>query len=274
MSSSVLSRLTSLSTVVAIAHRGGAKLRPENTMPAFEHAVSLGVDALECDVHLSRDGEVVVIHDATLDRTTDTHGDVSGRRAADLARVDAGHQFGPAQGFPYRGAGIGVPRLEDLLRRWPDMPFVVEIKGDRPETAVRTLEVIREAGADERVIVGGFSMAVLGEVRRLASHLLTSASSAEVQAALRRSYFLLSPRRTGFHLFQVPVRLKGRRVLTRPFVRAIRRAGVPVQAWIVDELDEMERLVDWGVTGLISDRPDRAVELVRRVEADKGRQGR
>jgi glycerophosphoryl diester phosphodiesterase len=261
MPSPVLSRLTSLSTVVAIAHRGGSKLRPENTMPAFEHAISLGVDAVECDVHLTRDDEIVVIHDPTLDRTTDAHGAVSAWRARDLAGVDAAHRFGPREGFPYRGAGIGIPRLEDVLRRWPSMPFVIEIKGDRPETAARTLEVIAACGADERVIVGGFSMTVLAEVRRLRADLVTSASSAEVQAALRRSYFLLRPRRTGFQLFQVPVRLKGRQVLTRHFVRVLHRAGIPVQAWIVDELDEMQRLVEWGVTGLISDRPDRAVAV-------------
>ena len=243
MPSSVLTRLMSLSTVVAIAHRGGSKLRPENTIPAFEHAVSLGVDALECDVHLSRDGEVVVIHDPTLDRTTNTHGEVGAWRAHDLAQLDAAHQFAPERQFPYRAQGIGVPRLEDVLRRWPEIPVVVEIKGERAALAGRVLEVIHENRASERVIVGGFSQAVLSEVRRLAPQLVTSASSAEVQAALRRSYFLISPRRTGFNLFQAPVRLRGQSILTRQFVRTARRAGIPVQAWIVDEEDEMRRLV-------------------------------
>jgi glycerophosphoryl diester phosphodiesterase len=265
MPSSVLTRLTSLSTVVAIAHRGGAKLRPENTMPAFEHAVALGVDALECDVHLSRDGEVVVIHDPTLDRTTNAHGEVAGWRAHDLGQLDAAHQFLPSSLFPYRGQGIGVPRLDDVLRRWPAIPVVVEIKGDRADLAARVLDVIRDNRADERVIVGGFSQAVLSEVRRIEPRLLTSASSAEVQAALRRSYFFMMPRRTGFALFQAPVRLRGKSILTRQFVRSSRRAGIPVQAWIVDEEDEMRRLVQWGVTGLISDRPDTAVRVARRA---------
>jgi glycerophosphoryl diester phosphodiesterase len=223
--------------------------------------VSLGVDALECDVHLSRDGDVVVIHDPTLDRTTDTRGDVAARTADELSRVDAGHHFGSAEGFPFRGQGIGVPRLADLLGRWPDMPVVVEIKGDRPDAAVRVLEVIREAGAEERVIVGGFSLVVLATIRRLAPGVVTSASSSESYAALRRSYFLVAPRRPAFHLFQVPVRLRGKPILTRRFVRTACRAGLPVQVWVVDELDEMRRLIDWGVTGIISDRPDRAVTV-------------
>src|SRR5262245_23053736 len=110
-------RLFSLTDLSAIAHRGGSKLRPENTVAAFDHAVSLGVDAFECDVHLSRDGEPVVIHDPTLDRTTDAAGPVRNLTTAELADVDAGHQFNPAAGFPFRGRVGGVPRLADLLRR-------------------------------------------------------------------------------------------------------------------------------------------------------------
>src|SRR5262245_19201998 len=103
--------------VAAIAHRGGSKLRPENTLAAFDHAVALGVDGLECDVHLSRDGVPVVIHDATLDRTTDASGLVSARPAAELAAIDAAARFEEAAGAPFRGRGIGVPRLSEVLDR-------------------------------------------------------------------------------------------------------------------------------------------------------------
>src|SRR5580765_2662312 len=106
--------LTAPGRVLAIAHRGGSKLRPENTLAAFNHAVTLGVDAFECDVHLSSDGEVVLIHDDTLDRTTDGSGRVSDRTASELSRIDAGFRFGEADGFPWRGRGLGVPRLADL----------------------------------------------------------------------------------------------------------------------------------------------------------------
>ena len=257
----LLSPLLSLSRVTAIAHRGGAALRPENTMTAFAHAVALGADALECDVHLSRDGEAVVIHDATLDRTTDVTGPVAALGVRELARADAGYRFGAAEGFPFRGKGCGIPTLTDVLSTWPGVPVVVEIKGDRAETAARVLDVVRELGAEHRVIVGGFSAIVLEAVRRSGRRVITSASSVEVQSALRRSAVWLTPRRTGFDLFQVPIRLRGRRVLTRAFVRAARRARVPVQVWIVDDAREMRELVSWGVTGLISDRPDVAIEV-------------
>lgn len=264
----MLSRLLSLNAPVAIAHRGGSRLRPENTLSAFAHACSLGVDAVECDVHLSADGEPVVIHDDRLERTTDAHGAVGELTAAELARVDAGATFVDVRGArPYRACGIGVPRLSDVLERVGHLPVVVEIKGADVRTAERALDVIREAGALSRVIVGGFSHQVVGHVRTVAPHVPTSASRNEVQSALRRAWFTLAPRRTGYELFQVPTRLAGRAILTRGFVRAARRAGVPVQAWIVDAPLEMETLLSWGVTGLISDRPDLAVDAVRRVGA-------
>jgi glycerophosphoryl diester phosphodiesterase len=261
----MLSRLLSLDTPSVIAHRGGSKLRPENTIPAFEHAVSLGVDAIECDVHLSKDGEVVVIHDDRLDRTTDHTGPVSRLTAAELAQVDAGAKFQAADGqASYRGSNIGVPLLSDVLSRCPHIPVIVEIKGDQPEIVDTVLRVIRDAGAESRVIVGGFSRRVLAAVRATSPGTLTSASLPEVQSAIRRSWCWLPPRRTGFQLFQIPLRFRGRQVLRRHIVRAARRGGFPVQAWIVDDPADMRMILDWGVTGIITDRPDVAIEEVTR----------
>jgi glycerophosphoryl diester phosphodiesterase len=232
-------------------------------MAAFDQAAGLGVDAIECDVHLSKDGEVVVLHDATLDRTTDAAGPVSARTAHELSQVDAGYRFGPAQGYPRRGRGVGVPRLADVLRRFEAMPVVIEIKGDRPDRAARVIEVVRAAGAEARVIIGGFSLPVLAAVRALAPDIVTSASRPEVQAAIRRAVLRLAPRRPAFRVFQMPVRMGRRPLLTPAFVRVVNRAGLPAHAWIVDDAHEMRELLARGVTGLISDRPDVAVATVR-----------
>ena len=178
-----------------------------------------------------------------------------------LSRVDAAFRFGEAQGFPYRGTGIGVPRLETVLARFPALPLVVEIKGDDPLVGQRVMETVAAAGALDRVVIGGFSERVIRSVRASFPAVPTSAARAEVQSALRRSYLWLPPRPTGMALFQVPLRLRGRRVLTRRLVRSVRRAGLPVQAWIVDEPDDMRTILEWGVTGLISDRPDVAIAI-------------
>jgi glycerophosphoryl diester phosphodiesterase len=249
--------------VAAIAHRGGAKLRPENTFLAFDQAAALGVDAMECDVHLSRDNVPVVIHDATLDRTTDETGPVNARSAAELATIDAAARFGVEQGFPYRGRGHGVPRLAELLDRHPDVPFIVEIKDDRPADVATVLSVLAASRRPDRFSVGSFHQSVVDVVRRLAPRIPTSASRDEVRHAIRRAYVRIPPRRTGYALFQVPFRFQGRQIFGRPFVRTAVRARVPVQAWIIDAPEDMRRLMAWGVSGLISDRPDIAVQVVR-----------
>ena len=259
--------LLSFDRVAAIAHRGGSALRPENTLLAFDHAVSMGVDGLECDVQLSRDGEVVVIHDPTVQRTTDGTGAVKDLTADELARLDAGAQFGADRRWPYRGHGLGIPTFRSLLKRYRDLPFVVEVKSDQPAVADRALAVIREAGAEDRVIVAAFSHAVVAHVRRVAPHIPTSGSRPEVQSALLRSWLWRKPRLTGYRLLQVPFRFRGRQVLTRGYVRAARRAGIPVHSWIVDLPEDLQAIIDWGVTGLISDRPDLAVEAARLANA-------
>ena len=259
--------LLTFDRVVAIAHRGGSALRPENTILAFDHAASLGVDGLECDVQLSRDGEVVVIHDPTVQRTTDGTGAVKDFTADELARLDAGAQFGADRRWPYRGHGIGIPTFRSVLKRYRELPLVVEVKSDQPEVADRALALIREADAEDRVILAGFSHTVVAHVRRVAPHIPTSGSRPEVQSALLRSWLWMKPRLTGYRLLQVPFRFRGRQVLTRGYVRAARRAGIPVHSWIVDRPEDLQAMIDWGVTGLISDRPDLAVEAARSANA-------
>ncbi|HUF48118.1 MAG TPA: glycerophosphodiester phosphodiesterase [Vicinamibacterales bacterium] len=261
----MLNRLLAPTRALAIAHRGGSTLRPENTMAAFDHAAALGVDALECDVRLSKDDVPVVIHDSTLDRTTDRTGPVAALTADELARVDAGWHFGPEAGYPHRGRGYGVPRLVDLLARHPTLPFIIEIKSDAADLVVPVFEAVDRAGAVDRVIIGAFSQAVLDRVRRHTPRVPTSASRAEIASALRRTRFGLRPKRGAYDLVQAPYYFRGRRIFGRRFVTSFVCAGLPVQAWIVDEESDMRTLIDWGVTGIISDRPDRAVQVVNSV---------
>lgn len=259
----VAHRLLRLTGAAVLAHRGGLALRPENTLAAFDHARSLGVDGFEIDVHLSRDGEPVVIHDAMLERTTNGTGPVGARSADELAGVDAAWAFGPAERFPFRGRGLGVPRLSDVLDRYREMAIVVEIKGDDPRTAARTVAVIREAGAEGRVMVAGFSQAVVDAARRLAPDVPTSASRPESRAAIRRARFWLPLSPPAYRAFLVPFRHVGLPQFGRRFVRTARQAGVPVHAWTINDPGDMRTLIDWGVTGLVTDRPDLAIETIR-----------
>jgi glycerophosphoryl diester phosphodiesterase len=245
----------------AIAHRGGARRRPENTMAACDHAVALGVDAIELDVHLSRDGHPVVIHDPTLDRTTDARGAVADYTADALNHLDAAWHFADSTGFPFRGQGIGVPTLAQVLTRHRDMSFTIEFKGESAALVDRTVDVVRRCDAVERVLFGSFSSAALARVRQQPTPFVTSAAVPDVTRALIRSKFFIGPGRRDYQLFQVPEVKNGTRVVSPRFVRLARRAGLPVQVWIVNDDADMRRLFDWGVTGLISDTPDVAVHV-------------
>jgi glycerophosphoryl diester phosphodiesterase len=248
---------------LVLAHRGGAGLRPENTLAAFDHAAALGADGVECDVHLARDGELVVIHDATLDRTTDAQGPVADRTADELARVDAAARFTAPDGATFAGQGFGVPRLRDLLRRFPQFRFVIELKGTNPAVGVAAARLVAAEGALDRVCFGGFDDGVVQAARGAVAGVVSSAATNEILWALYRSYVRLSPRAPAYQGFQLPERYAARRIVSERFMRVMRRAGLPVQVWTVNTPDDIRRLLGWGVQAIITDLPDMAVPIVR-----------
>ena len=248
---------------LVLAHRGGAGLRPENTMASFEHGAACGADGFEFDVRLARDGEAVVIHDDTLDRTTDATGPVADLTADQLAQVDAGAKFRPEDGAPFKGHGFGVPRLRDVLRRFPGLPCVIELKGEDPAVAHAAVDVARECGALDRICFGGFSDRVVRAARAAGPAVITSAATEEIRWALYRAWLGLAPRAPQFRGFQVPERYGPTTVVTPRFVRVMRRAGLFVQVWTVNTVPDLNRLLGWGVHGVISDVPDLAVRAVR-----------
>jgi glycerophosphoryl diester phosphodiesterase len=244
------------------AHRGGSALRPENTFAAFDHGLSLGADGLELDVHLSHDNVVVVHHDATLDRTTNGTGPIAARSAAELATLDAGWHYA-SPGFEFRGQAGGIPTLAEVLRRYRGISIIVELKVNDPAMAVRTIDAIRAAGALDRVAVGSFGTRVLRAARAYEPRLLTGSSREETRLALYRSWVRWPVRTPSYDAFQVP-ELSGRtRVVSPRFIRYAHESGLAVQVWTIDRADDMQRLLEWGVDGIITDRPDIAVDVVR-----------
>ena len=250
---------------LVFAHRGGAKLAPENTMAAFANGVTLGSDGIELDVHLSRDGVPVVIHDQTLDRTTDATGRVSARTAAELACVDAGYRFTSADGaFPFRGRGIGVPTLEEVLTTFGDRRIIIEMKTGEPALARAVATLVECAGAAGRVCVGSFYDTGLAVIRAIAPAIATSASEHEARWTLYRSWvrWPFGASRP-YCAFQVPERAGRLRVISPPFIRQVHRDGARVDVWVVDDPADMKRMFAWGIDGVITDRPDLAVPITR-----------
>lgn len=258
--------------VSVLAHAGGALLWPDNTMLAFSNAAAMGADVLELDVHRVADGEFVVIHDDTVDRTTDGSGAVAGASMVDLRRLDAGYRWtsaGPSSAtdgeFPYRGQGVTLPTLREVLGAFPDTAVNIEIKQNDPDVAAALCAQVRELGATERVMVGSFHGGALAEFRRACPEVATSASQNEVIVFLLleklRLTAVLSPQ---YDALQVPVSQYGVPIVTQHFVDAASSRGLDVHVWTINDEADMRDLVRLGVHGLITDRPDRALRVLGR----------
>jgi glycerophosphoryl diester phosphodiesterase len=228
---------------LVFAHRGGSALRPENTIEAFDHGMALGADGIELDVHLSRDGVVVVHHDRALDRTTTLGGPIAARDADQLRRAR-------------------VPAFADVLARYRDARIIVEMKVNDGALAAAVVQAVRTAGAVDRVCLGAFGYRVLRAARALEPRLATSASREEVRWALYRSWCGWPVSNVAYAGYQVPEMAGRTRVVSRRFVEGAHRAGLGVQVWTVDTEEDARRLLAWGVDALITDRPDIIVPLV------------
>jgi glycerophosphoryl diester phosphodiesterase len=251
-------------TPLIYAHRGGAALRPENTIAAFDHGLACGADGLEFDVHLSRDGVVVIHHDDTLERTTNGRGPIAALTASELAALDAGYHFEDEDdtGFPFRGQGMGVPTLREVLRRYPHAHVIIEMKVGGEDLAGRVVDEVRGAGAVDRVAIGSFHAEAIRAVRRCEPAIATGAVKEETRWALYRSWIGLGIGTTPYREFQVPEWAGYTPIVTRRFVTAAHRAGIPVKVWTVNGAEDMRRLVAVGVDALITDRPDVARSVV------------
>ena len=236
-------------------------LGPENTLAAFDLGMAAGADGLELDVHLSADGIPVVHHDERLERTTDGSGPIASRTAAELARVDAAHHFAVAGRFAFRGQGIGIPSLREVLNRYRDARIIVEMKVDDPALGHAVLREVRAADAVDRVCAAGYGARAIRAVRNAEPALATSATLGEVRRALRRTWLCWPARRVDYRGYQIP-ELAGRiRVVSPRFVRYAHDGNLKVQVWTVDTEPHMRRLLGWGVDALISNRPDLAVKI-------------
>lgn len=251
------------------AHRGGSALAPENTIPAFDRGLASGADGLELDVHLSADGVPVVHHDATLDRTTDAAGPVTRLTAAQLARVDAGWAFEREGAFPFRGQGIGVPTLREVLVRYAGFPIIIEMKMDDGALARAVVAEVQRADAVGRVCLAGFGGRSARAARAELHEADASAHQSEVRRDLYLSWLRWPLRRSVYGGYQIPEVAGGTRVVSPRFIAAAHRAGLKVQVWTVDDDADMARLLDWGVDALITNRPDLAVQVRDRYVASR-----
>jgi glycerophosphoryl diester phosphodiesterase len=221
---------------LALAHRGGAGEATENSPATFQRAVDLGYRWIETDVRATIDGHAVVFHDATMDRTTDASGPLSSKA---LAQVRASRM----------ADGQAPITLVEALLQWPDVRFNVDVKAD--DTIAAFLRAVTEARAWDRVCAAAFSISRLARLRTLAGpRLATSMGPSEVTRLA-----LGVPGHSPACAAQVPHSARGIPVVTRRFVERAHSRGLQVHVWTIDDPVEMEKLLDLGVDGLVTDRP-------------------
>lgn len=259
-------------TPLVLAHRGGADIRPENTFEAYDYAIGIGVDVLEIDARLSKDGEFVVIHDSTVDRTTDGTGRVEEKTLAELKSLDAGFRFTKDKGrsFPFRGKGLRIPTLEETLDRYKEKNINIEIKQVSGEKARDLCSILRGRIDTKRTVIASVSGDFLYPFRKECPEFTTSATFSEVLDFLTRHKVGVSSSYSPMMRFlQIPAGFRYLTVLDEGFAASARSKGLGIHVWTINDEKEMRRMIRLGVDGIITDRPDLLIKVIEEENAQR-----
>jgi len=259
--------------VLVVAHQGGESLRPSNTMEAFRHGVDLGVDVLDTDLHRTADGVLVLIHDETVDRTSNGTGAVRDLTIAELRQLDFGYRFTPiddegdgAGSHPWRDRGLGIVTVDELFAEFgTEVRYGIEIKQTVPEAADELCDAITAAGLVDHVLVSSFAQSNMDAFRVACPEVATSATEGEV----RRFYVLARLRLSGFHRpahdgLQIPERSGRWHLLSDRVIGTADAWNLPIVPWTIDDPETMADLIEAGVAGINTNRPDLLIEVLGR----------
>lgn len=251
---------------LVIAHRGGGGIAPENTLAAFRRSVELGVDVLELDVRSTADGELVVIHDSKVDRTTNGNGLVSDMTFETIRKLDAGFNWTKDEGktYPFRGENIKIPTLREVFEAFPNTKINIEPKYDSPSPVTPLCSLINEFNRADKVIVGAFNATVLAEFRTSCRGVATSASPTEASSFLFGYNIGLSESFSPeMQVFQIPQKIGSWQIVTEEYVKALHERNLEVHVWTINEIEDMKQLLKIKADGIMTDYPDRLLNLLK-----------
>jgi glycerophosphoryl diester phosphodiesterase len=262
---------SNFSPPLIIAHQGGDGIWPGNTMYAFENAVEIGADVLEMDVHITKDSHIVLMHDGEVDRTTDGTGMVEELTLAELQQLDAAYRWSNDGGktFPYRGQGIQVPTLDTVFQNFAQMRYVIEIKLTQNRMDQPLCDLIRTHNLQDKVMIASFHDEALGHFRETCPEVATSASRTEVRnfVLLGKAFLsgLLAPQYQSLQPPYDPKESMNIPIMTARFIREAHAKNVKVEPWTVDDPELMKQYIEWGVDGIMTDRPDLMIKVLREM---------
>ena len=251
-----------------VAHRGDSAFFPENTLEAFRSAYELGVDVIETDVHLTKDGKIVIWHDPTLERNTNGSGTLESHTLSELKALDAGYTFTKDGGktYPFRGKGVQLATLDEALKALPDARFNIDLKSQEEEIVPRYIEVIKSNNAADRVCTASFHLNNLKKLRAAEPDFLTSISTLEVIPLLMRQKLHILPKEFNKKIiFQIPEAQYGIRIITPSFVREMHKRGAVIMVWTINEKEKMKELFSLGVDTVMTDNPRLLIEVAEEL---------
>jgi glycerophosphoryl diester phosphodiesterase len=256
---------------LVIAHQGGDGIRPGDTMVAFEHAVQIGADVLEMDAHITKDGQIILMHDEKVDRTTEGIGLIEDKTVEELMQLDAAYKWSNDNGktFPYRGQGIQVPTLEGLFQKFPDMRYVIEIKLTQNPIDKPLCDLIRKYNMQDQAVIASFHDEAMRRFRETCPEVATSASRAEVTKFVLLGKILLSglimPQYESIQPPYDPQESMNIPIMTKLFLREAHAKNIAVEPWTVDDPELMKQYIKWGVDGIMTDRPDLMIDVLKEL---------
>jgi glycerophosphoryl diester phosphodiesterase len=255
---------------LVIAHQGGELLAPSNTLTAFQQAVDLGVDVLEFDIHITKDGQLVTIHDPTVDRTTNGTGNVHDLTLDEIQKLDAGYHFEDLDGeLSYRGKGAYIPSLEEVFQTFPTMKMVIEIKDDNPaqrvpEISEKLWSLIQKYQKEDQVVVASFDQQIINQFKEVSKgKVALSAGEDEIRKfIIFKKLFLANLYRPNADVFQIPTKESIFNLASPSIMKEANRRNVNIQYWTIDDKETMRSLVEDGADGIITNRPDLMLEVL------------
>lgn len=255
---------------LVIAHQGGELLAPSNTMAAFTNAANMGVDVIETDLHITKDGYLVAIHDPTVDRTTNGHGKVADMTLEDIQKLDAGYHFKDLNGnYSYRGKGVYIPAAEEMFQTFDHMRIEMEIKDDNPperidEMASKLWALIKKYHMEDKILVASFDQNILDTFNKYAKdRVATCGGKQEVtKFVVFHKFFLRNLYQPHTDSFQIPIEDSGFDLTDQKLITGAHRRGQDISYWTIDDPKEMKKLLDAGADGILTNRPDLLLKIV------------
>jgi len=253
---------------LVIAHQGGDGVWPGDSMYAFEKAVEIGADVLEMDAHITKDSQIVLMHDEKVDRTTDGTGLIEELTLTELKQLDAAYNWSNDgdKTFPFRGKGIQVPTLEELFQNFPQMRYVIEIKLTKNPIDKPLCDLIRQYNLQNKVVIASFHDQAMQNFRTTCPEVATSASRGEVtKFVLLGKVFLsglVTPHYQSIQPPYDPSESMNIPIVTRRFIREAHAKRVAVEPWTVDDPQLIKQYIEWGVDGIMTDRPDLMIKVL------------